>query len=312
MLADNDFFPEVAAVLAATSGVITSSDFRRLETDPRAVRAWVQAGRLVRVRRGAYVDGMVWADAGVDERYRLRVMAVMRSRDLPEHATHESALAVLGLPLWRVRRELVVVAGDVEETTTTSGLRVMPARALVNVVERDGVETLSPPDAIVTTASVSPETGVVAADAALHSGLCSVDELDEAHERLRPGLRGTRRLRQALAKVDPSCESVGESRTRLLLLALGLPVDSQVPIRDAFGRLVGRVDFLVAGRVIVEFDGAVKYGGADGREALVAEKRREDRLRALGYAVVRVTWDELADPAALLSRIRAALARAAA
>ena len=60
--------------------------------------------------------------------------------------------------------------------------------------------------------------------------------------------------------------------------------------------------------VIVEFDGAVKYEGAQGRSALVAEKRREDALRALGYVVVRVTWSDLASPTRVISQIRRALA----
>ena len=81
---------------------------------------------------------------------------------------------------------------------------------------------------------------------------------------------------------------------------------------DAAGVLVGRVDFLVAGRVVVEFDGLLKYRGEDGPEVVVAEKRREDRLRELGYEVVRVTWDELAHPERILARIRAALLRRAA
>ncbi len=83
-------------------------------------------------------------------------------------------------------------------------------------------------------------------------------------------------------------------------------------ISDESGCFVGRVDFLVAGRVVVEFDGAVKYAGAEGRDGLIAEKRREDRLRALGYEVVRLTWDDLAHPERVLGAIRAALLRRAA
>lgn len=88
----------------------------------------------------------------------------------------------------------------------------------------------------------------------------------------------------------------------------GLPVRSQVSICDASGILVGRVDFLVGDHVIVEFDGAVKYERAQGRSALVAEKSREDALRALGYVVVRVTWSDLASPTRVISQIRKALA----
>lgn len=39
--------------------------------------------------------------------------------------------------------------------------------------------------------------------------------------------------------------------------------------------------------------------------ALIAEKRRADRLRALGYAVVRITWADLACPAQLRRRLLA-------
>lgn len=92
---------------------------------------------------------------------------------------------------------------------------------------------------------------------------------------------------------------------------LGLPDPQlQVPIRDAAGDLVGVVDFLFAdARTIVEFDGALKYGS---REDLLAEKRREDRLRQLGYEVVRVTWADLAYPDRIAARVAAAFARAAA
>ena len=44
--------------------------------------------------------------------------------------------------------------------------------------------------------------------------------------------------------------------------------------------------------------------------SLRAEKRREDALRALGDEVVRLTWDELANPRLVRHKILAAIARA--
>ena len=79
--------------------------------------------------------------------------------------------------------------------------------------------------------------------------------------------------------------------------------------RDDAGE-IGRVDFVV-GRVVVEFDGSVKYEGAEGRAALVNEKRREDRLRALGYAVVRVVWADLDHPERVATAVRRAVSLAA-
>lgn len=59
----------------------------------------------------------------------------------------------------------------------------------------------------------------------------------------------------------------------------------------------------------MEFDGLLKYASpADVR----AEKAREDRLRELGYEVVRLTWQDLADPVGVHAKVRAAFARAAA
>jgi hypothetical protein len=298
-----------AALMRAQGGVIGTRQLTNLDVSPQQLARWVRGSQVVRVRRGAYIEAGAWEVADPDERYRLTVMATMRSRLAGETATHHSALALHRLPLWHVDRELVVLMGDVEESTTTCGVRVMPLRALVAAVEVDGLRTLSVPDAVVTSASVNIEAGVVAGDAALHAGRCSVADLRDSARRLRGGLRGTARLRRALGSLDPASESPGESRTRLVLAALGLPVESQVPLRDQRGKLVGRVDFLVAGRVVVEFDGAVKYRGGDGAEVLIAEKRREDRLRELGYEVVRVTWDELAHPDRIHAKIRAALLR---
>ena len=44
--------------------------------------------------------------------------------------------------------------------------------------------------------------------------------------------------------------------------------------------------------------------------ALRREKVREDRLRELGYEVVRLTWADLDDPSLVARRLEAAFARA--
>lgn len=61
---------------------------------------------------------------------------------------------------------------------------------------------------------------------------------------------------------------------------------------------------------IVEFDGKVKYRGDDGT-ALFDEKRREDRLRSLGYIVVRIIWADLETRGAAVAKVRRAMAAAA-
>lgn len=58
---------------------------------------------------------------------------------------------------------------------------------------------------------------------------------------------------------------------------------------------------------MVEFDGKVKYSD---RDVLFAEKQREDRIRSLGYEVVRLTWSDLSRPERVRALLQAALARA--
>ena len=42
---------------------------------------------------------------------------------------------------------------------------------------------------------------------------------------------------------------------------------------------------------------------------MIAEKRREDRLRDLGFTVVRFAWSDLRDPAAMVAQVRRAMDR---
>jgi hypothetical protein len=44
-------------------------------------------------------------------------------------------------------------------------------------------------------------------------------------------------------------------------------------------------------------------------EVLIAEKRREERLRELGWMVIRWTWQDLTRPEALIGRLRKAFER---
>jgi hypothetical protein len=78
-------------------------------------------------------------------------------------------------------------------------------------------------------------------------------------------------------------------------------------------RWIGRTDFgWPELRTVGEFDGKIKYGrqlrpGPEG-DAVFAEKRREDVIRAAGFRVVRWTWDELDDFTDVVARLRSAFA----
>jgi very-short-patch-repair endonuclease len=149
--------------------------------------------------------------------------------------------------------------------------------------------------------------GLVALDRALHDGAVEMSQV-EAMGALVAGWPRSHRVLTMLAYADGRSESVGESRLRVHLGMAGLDVEPQVVIRDEVGDVVARVDLAVRGtRVLIEFDGLVKYREG-GSEALIAEKRREDELRRLGYVVVRFTWADLYRPERVVARVRAAVA----
>lgn len=152
--------------------------------------------------------------------------------------------------------------------------------------------------------------GVTLYDQALRLGLTR-GVLERGLERWprRPGIR---KARLALAWADPRSESVGESLSRTLIRRRGLPVpDLQREIWDDAG-FVGRTDFAWDEfGVLGEFDGMIKYGeSASGspQKAIMAEKRREERLRAAGWWIIRWDWIDLSHPDELIARIWRGLA----
>ena len=296
---------------AGRHGVLSARDATAADLHPSTLAGLVRGGRLVRVRRGAYVLSGPWHAARPDERLALRTRAVLHARGLPGAATHQSALALHGLPVHGVPTAVVDVTGPVSRTRTEAGLRVHPLTTAPTVVDVDGCPTVDVATAVAQVLVRSGRTpGVVATDAALRRGI-PLSDLVAAVNRSASTTRASLRARRLLTAADPASESVGETLTRLLLRDQGWQVRSQVRIADADGSVVARVDLLVEGLVVVEFDGLMKYEGAQGRAALAAEKRREDALRAMGYEVVRVVWSDLDRPGHVARSVRAALARAA-
>lgn len=98
----------------------------------------------------------------------------------------------------------------------------------------------------------------------------------------------------------------------MIVVEGGIEVIPQAVIRNAAGEFVARGDLLVRGsRVLIEFDGKVKYLlNGDVEQAHWKEKLRHDAINDAGFIVVRLTWRELERPAAVVAKVRAAMARA--
>ncbi|HSF97785.1 MAG TPA: type IV toxin-antitoxin system AbiEi family antitoxin domain-containing protein [Ornithinibacter sp.] len=297
----------LAAITAAQGGVLASTDAARVDVSAVALDALVRTGDLVRVRRGAYVLRELHDAAGPEERYRLRTRAILRTRPRVDAASHHAAVLLHDVDTYGVDLGVVDIVSLVKSTRVRSGLRTHPGAGLTaTTTHTHRVVTLP-----IALCQMVGGSGTVAAvcsmDDALHDHRCTLEQL-RAAVALLPEHRQDAAER-AIALTDVACESVGESRTRFLLRDLGFSLVSQHPLSGAQG-FVGRVDFLVEGVVVVEFDGLVKYGGQDGRAALAAEKARESAIVDLGYEVVRLVWADLTRPGEVARRIREARVRA--
>lgn len=142
---------------------------------------------------------------------------------------------------------------------------------------------------------VSFRSAVVVMDSALRRN-CSPAQLEAVIARCSrwPGIRAARRAAQF---ADPRAESPLESISRVVFAEAGLPApDLQRPIGDPQWP-VGIVDFSWEEfGVIGEADGLMKYDASnddDLSNPLRAEKLRQEALEALGYIVVRWTWDDI-------------------
>ena len=295
--------------LVAQHGVALTRDLYGCGYDRHGVTALVRAHHLVRVRAGAFVEGARHRDSDTVNRHLLEARAVARSLGEGYAVSHLSAVATLGLPvvtsdIGRVHVSRVGMGKSRQDRR----LHVHPTVSSQEVSAYGGVLVVNPALAVIQMASCGGlRAGLIAADAALARRLVTAGDLADALA--SSGLTGE--SARAVEMADGRSESPGESWSRLVFAGLGLPApELQAEIRDVGGRLVGRVDFLFREqRLIVEFDGLVKYDGAGGRQALIAEKRREDALRALGYQVVRLTWRDLHDPALVGRMVREAFSR---
>ena len=299
LIARNDVF----SAGRATELGLTRAELRHLLRDQR----------VVRLHRGWYATRVPRTDA---DRHRLRVEALLAEYAGRAVATDASALLRLGIATWRpdLRRVHLALTDPGLSRHRKADLVVHPHRAAApELAPRPTAGTVHPAVAIASVGLKDPRSFLVPADDGLRRGLVTADELRAAVAAL--GRRhGAARVRAVLDWCDPRHESPGETLLAHVLRAAGHDLEPQfvVPGTEQWtrGQRGYRVDLRVRGtRVLDEFDGRVKY---DDRQVLWEEKLREDRIRSLGWVVVRVTMADLRDPAALRARVDAALALAAA
>jgi hypothetical protein len=274
-----------------------------------------RSGGLGRVRRGAYIDAADERMHTREARHALAARAAILQLAPGAVASHVSAAVLHALPVWGMRLDRVHVTRD-----GTSGVHrrrslhvhVTPLAA-EEVTVVDGVAVTTVARTVADLARAEPFAPAVAAvDTALRRQMVTRTAVERLVESAA-GRHGVRAARRAVAFADGDAESVGESRSRVLLARARVPkplLQWEVPGRQR----VGRCDFgWPELRTVGEFDGRVKYGrllrpGQDPGDVVFAEKRREDAIRDAGFRVVRWVWDDLDDFEEVVERLHTAFA----
>lgn len=277
---------------------------------PMMRRTW-----WVRLHHGIYADAR---DTGSDpdgrDMHLLRLAASIRALPEPAFAFGPSAALLHDLalpsgiiddvhlvrPLGRDGRALARRISAVDRLRPAV-VRTHPLSPHV-LTTVAGIPTVTRDLAAVSAAvECSPDWAVALLDSAAWQRPDLIEQMEGHASRLQH-LAGIGVVRSVLAHVRSGAQSALESHSRVRLVRCGLPEPRlQVPFHDREG-LIGVVDmYFEELGVIGEADGAVKYlTGAD----LLAEKRREDRLRRQ-HPVVRWDWATIwRDPKAVAGQIR--------
>lgn len=257
---------------------------------PDQVRHRLRSRRWTRVSRGRYRTRPVdeTSDHWEVQRRDHAARAIAEVTAWPGSLVGFGSAAVLHeLPLWRPpTAEVMLIAGPGGHNGRRPGV-------IVHRLELDHRDVCVSPVPITSVArtwfdvtrSGRLSDGLVLGDAAMRAGLMGPEDVDRllgsAWAR-----RGVRVAREAAEHLDPLRETPLESASWAYFVRHRLPLPSmQIEIHARDGRFVARVDFLWdKARLVGEADGRLKYADAD---ALYAEKRREDDIRAEGYRVIR-------------------------
>lgn len=295
--------------------ILTAREVRsRSDRSPRGDGAGVDAQLgLYQVIRGVWIEHDHWKQLPRWERAKAVHAAINRVFPDPPVFCGMSAALIWGLPLLAVPKKPHVIGGLPGSGSRRTSRRVTTHAWPVSEDEMCTVNGLRLTSLVRTTVDcarvLERRSALVVVDAALRSGAHRQD-LERTLGRSTTK-RGTRRAREILALSDARSESPGETLTRLLLIEnnlTGFTPQYTVTLRgNSF-----RVDFAwEEEKLIVEFDGEVKYSGrfGDPTEMIRAERRREKELTNAGWRVLRVSWNMLTrDPEQVVAMLRQELA----
>jgi len=226
-----------------------------------SLRAEIRRGEVVVHSRGTFALPDVPADVIVAAALRGSLSCVSAASRYGLDVLDVPSLPHVAIPRERSRSTDLAIVHRSRHATGGVLVPLLPTLA-------DCLRCLRPPDAL------------VVVDSALRSAKVTVAQIEGC-------LRGPGSVhaKQVLRFADGRSGSAIETLARVRLVLAGLRVECQVYIEG-----VGRVGFLVEGWLVVEIDGfAFHAERAQYRE----DRRRGNRLTALGYRVLRFTYEDV-------------------
>ncbi len=269
-------------------GVVTRTDLLASGMKRAALTTYIEKGDIVRLDRSRFAlpgtdPGIIKA---VSEGGTLTCMSALR---LAGVAVLDDSLAHLRRPTCR-RRGRDWAEGVTEcSLPPRRGKSALAPRKLATAIGRearspdpewpdhplDGIDSALH----IACTNHSDEELAVVLDSILHSRLRTRAELHtllDGH---------SKRIERLMARANAGSESVLESVVRHRLTSRGIAVQTQVSVPS-----IGRVDMLLGRSLLLETDGFAFH--AD-REPFREDRRRDRVAVALGYSVIRLTWEQV-------------------
>ncbi|HWJ62166.1 MAG TPA: DUF559 domain-containing protein [Acidimicrobiales bacterium] len=293
----------LAAFTARHHGLFRASDAMDRAVTRQQIRSMVARGWCAVVVPGVY------RVTAAPLTGRQAILAEVWSHPEGTVASHRGAAFLRSLVGYRsVRAEVSWQRGSNQRNgrRTHSSLWLPPE----HVTEYDGIPTTTVARTTFDLAGIEPKGRVsIALDDALSRKLCTLRQVNQVSFALAGrGRRGTVAMREMLEKrgedyVPPS--SALERLARKVFEEYGLEMPTfELNIGD--DDWIGRVDCVWReAKLIVELDSERYHGSKSARDA---DRKRDNRLMATGWRVLRVTWDDLKlRPRETVEQIKAAL-----
>lgn len=302
--------------------LILAADASRIGQDPRLLAKRCRHGELVRVRRGVYVPAEHWAALNDRQRHGVQAAALQDTAIKTPIFNGQTSALLWGLGIIGCPSQLCTVTDDpvggrskhgIRRTlgSTTTGVCQLgdvwvtdKARTAVELTSTlNFAEALAVVDSSRRSPSFSASTELADWDKDRAWGpAATLKELTGAMEHLRSESR-RRRVSGVLDLSTDLAESPGESMSRAQMILLNVPSpELQASFTLKNGR-IARTDFYWPELGLVgELDGQGKYlreelrGTRTIQDVVMAEKARENALRALGLNMIRWDWADMMNP----------------